>query len=235
MNRLTRLILLSLLGVALVLSARQARADLYWETVMTQQGAPAANAELTKHYLTPKAYRIEQPDMIIIMDYDTMTLYQLQPANKSYVKKDMNKMAMGPKMRNMKGKQKEEFKKFMKNMMKMEVTPTNETKTINGYKCRKYLISMMMTQQEMWVTKDIEGYDEFKTLYRDMASKLQTSPMLRMTNMAAMVNKLDGFPIQTVIKMMGTTRVSTVKKIEQKTLDKSLFLVPAGYREVPGR
>jgi hypothetical protein len=44
-----------------------------------------------------------------------------------------------------------------------------------------------------------------------------------------MVEKLDGFPVYTVNHVMGGTVASTLKKIEQKSLDPALFTVPKDY------
>jgi len=44
-----------------------------------------------------------------------------------------------------------------------------------------------------------------------------------------MIAKLDGFPIQTTTHMMNGTLVSTVRQVEQRQLDPSLFKVPSDF------
>ena len=40
----------------------------------------------------------------------------------------------------------------------------------------------------------------------------------------------EGFPVNTVNKVMGMTTTSTLKKIEKRSLSKDLFKVPGGYK-----
>jgi len=140
-----------------------AYADLYWESVVVSGGMPEglpknlpkqvldqmmeqfkAKTETTKNYLTSYASRSETGGMIIILEFDTMTMYQLNPRAKTYTKinimSDMGQMA-------------EEMMKDMK------VTPTNETKEIAGYKCKKYNVTVMDMKSEHWLSKDVKGYN----------------------------------------------------------------------------
>ncbi len=45
-----------------------------------------------------------------------------------------------------------------------------------------------------------------------------------------MAGKWDGFPVQTVMKVMGITTTTTLKTIEEKALSKDLFEIPKGYK-----
>jgi hypothetical protein len=207
-----------------------AYADLYWESVVVSGGMPEglpknlpkqvldqmmeqfkAKTETTKNYLTSYASRTETGGMIIIMEFDTMTMYQLNPRAKTYTKisimSDMGQMA-------------EEMMKDMK------VTPTNETKEIAGYKCKKYNVTVMDMKSEHWVSKDVKGYKEFKAIYEKIYKK---HPKLRQMNMGGMSGK-EGFPVKTVINVMGMKTTTTLKKIEKKSLSKNLFKVPGGFK-----
>ena len=53
--------------------------------------------------------------------------------------------------------------------------------------------------------------------------------MLRQINIKGIVEKLDGFPVYTVNHVMGGKMESTLKRVEQKTLDPSLFVIPDDY------
>ena len=205
-------------------------ADLYWESEVVSGGMPEglpkdlpeqvrdqmmeqfkAKTETTKNYLTSYASRTETGDMIIIMEFDTMTIYQLDPRAKTYTK--LNIMA--------------EIGQMAEEMMKdMKVTPINETKEIAGYKCKKYNVAVMDMKSEHWLSKDVKGYKEFKAINEKIFKK---NPKLRQMNMGGMSGK-EGFPVQTVSNVMGMKTITTLKKIEKKSLSKTLFKVPGGYK-----
>jgi mannose/fructose/N-acetylgalactosamine-specific phosphotransferase system component IIB len=207
-----------------------AHADLYWETEVVSGGMPEglpknlpkqvldqmmeqfkAKTETTKNYLTSYASRTETGGMIIIMEFDTMTMYQLDPRAKTYTK--INIMS--------------EMGQMAEEMMKdMKVTPTNETKEIAGYKCKKYNVTVMDMKSERWLSKDVKGYKEFKAINEKIYKK---HPKLRQMNMGGMSGK-EGFPVQTVSNMMGMKTTTTLKKIDKKSLSKNLFKVPGGYK-----
>ncbi len=205
-------------------------ADLYWESEVVSGGMPEGlpkdlpeqvrdqmseqfkgKTETTKNYLTSYASRTETGDMIIIMEFDTMTIYQLDPRAKTYTK--LNIMA--------------EIGQMAEDMMKdMKITPTNETKKIAGYKCKKYNVTVMDMESEHWLSKDVKGYKEFKAINEKIFKK---NPKLRQMNMGGMSGK-EGFPVQTVSNVMGMKTITTLKKIEKKSLSKTLFKVPGGYK-----
>ena len=205
-------------------------ADLYWESEVVSGGMPEglpkdlpeqvrdqmmeqfkAKTETTKNYLTSYASRTETGNMIIIMEFDTMTIYQLDPRAKTYTK--LNIMA--------------EIGQMAEEMMKdMKVTPINETKEIAGYKCKKYNVAVMDMKSEHWLSKDVKGYKEFKAINEKIFKK---NPKLRQMNMGGMSGK-EGFPVQTVSNVMGMKTITTLKKIEKKSLSKTLFKVPGGYK-----
>jgi hypothetical protein len=110
-----------------------------------------------------------------------------------------------------------------------QIIPTDETKTIAGYKCRKYNANFGLVQGEYWASKDVKGYQELREAGVKFGTLLEKNPMLRQMNVAGLVEKLDGFPVQVTNHVMGGTIVSTLKKVEQKPLDPELFKVPKDY------
>jgi hypothetical protein len=207
-----------------------AYADLYWETVKVTGGMPEGlpknlpkqvrdqmleqfkpKTETTKNYLTSYASRNETGNMIVIMEFDTMNMYQLDPRAKTYTKvnimSEMDRMPEGMKK-------------------DMQVTPTNETKEIAGYKCKKYNVTVMGMKSEHWLSKDVKGYKEFKAIYGKIFKK---NPRLKQMNMTGISGK-EGFPVKTVSNVMGMKTTTTLKKIEKKRLGKDLFRVPKGYK-----
>ena len=215
--------------------------DIFWESIITTKGMPVGlpgnlppqmlaqfnKTDTAKNYLTSSASRTDTSDGIMIMDFDTKTMYQLNTKDKTYTKVNMMSVMTSP---------------FGKGMVKgmtddMKITPSNETKTIAGYKCIKYNVTMMGSDSEYWLSKDVKGYSEFRSLGKKMEDLFLKNPSLRQTCMASMAGKLDGFPVQTVINVMGMTTTTTLKSIEEKPLGKDLFKVPKGYKLIglPGK
>ena len=211
-----------------------AHADLYWESEARTSGVPAgleglppqARSELLeqfkpqtktiKYYLTSNASRTDSsPDIIMIVDIDTMTMYQLNTSEKTYTKTDMMS---------------EMDQEMPQEMTEIRVAPTNETKEISGYKCKKYNVTMMGGKSEYWLSKDVTGYREFKAMTVKFEKRLQKNPMLWQTSVMGMASRLDGFPVKTVMNVMGITTTTILKRIESRSLNKDLFKVPKGYR-----
>ncbi len=219
-----------LVNVALVTSL--AFADLYWETEQISRGMPGQGQSkmITKHYLTSHASRTEMGNQISITDFDKKVIYVLDTSKKTYQKTDLTQMGGDQQMPN--DPQAQAFMGMMKNMMKqIKVIPTNETKTISGYKCRKVLVNFMMSENEYWVTKKIKGYAEMQKIAAKAEKVYQANPMMKGMDISGIMKKIDGFPVRTVTRMMGGEMVSTLKKIEKKKyLPKSLFKVPSGYK-----
>ncbi len=236
-NRKQMLYLPLLLAVFFIFSPT-AYCDLYWESEVTSSGMPEGlpsnlpkqaleqmkaqfkpKTEIVKNYLSSNTFRTETPGNIMIMEFDTASMYQLNTKDKTYIKFDLMAAI-------------EEKKDMMAKMMNdsMKVTPTKETKEISGYKCKKYNVTIMGANTEYWVSKDVKGLDEFKGMNKKMEKIAEKSPMLKRMNMAGMMNKLDGFPVQTVMNIMGINTITTLKTIEKKSLDKELFKVPKDYK-----
>jgi hypothetical protein len=217
--------------------------DLYWESVQEQSGGPqgmpkglpkdfmknlpknaprpdmghaAGGTETTKHYLTSYGSRVDTKDDITIILFDDMTIYQLDPSTKTYIKINMAEMekSMGP---------------MAKMQEDTEVTATGETKTIKGFKCEKYIMTIMGIENVQWLSKNVPGYDEYKKI----SSKImKDSPQFRKMGLTGKLSG-KGFPVRMESKVMGMSTTTTLRKIEKKTLDKDLFKVPAGYVQKP--
>ena len=207
--------------------------DLFWESVTATggglKGLPKslpkqvrdqmlaqfkATSETVKNYLTSYASRIEKKNFVMIIEFGTMMMYQLNPVDKTYTK--VNMMSV---MDNTMGEMTKDI----------QVTPTNETKKIAGYKCKKYNVTVMGVKSEHWLSKDVKGYKEYRAISKKMEKKFQKNPRLRQMNIAGISGK-EGFPVKIVITVMGMTTTTTLKKIEKKSLSKNLFKVPGGYK-----
>ena len=209
--------------------------DLYWESAVETGGVPEGmlqsmpkqirdqmldqfkpKTEIIKNYLTPFAFRSEQKDHIMIINYDTMTMYQIDPTKKTYTK--VNLLAAM-----------EQIGQGMSEDMK--VIATNETKNIAGYKCTKYIVTVMGAKTEHWVSKDVKGYKEYKAVSEKMEKKFKKNPSMGKMGMSDISCK-EGFPVKTVTDMMGVKSITTLKKIQKKSLSKNLFKIPEGYKLV---
>ena len=207
--------------------------DLYWESTVETGGAPEGvlesmpkqvrdqmldqfkpKTEIEKNYLTSFAIRSEQKDQIMILNYDTLTMYQIDTTEKTYTKVNlltaMEQMGQGMSE-------------------DMKITATNETKKIAGYKCTKYIVTGMGVKTEHWVSKDVEGYREFRAATEKMEKKLDKSPSMGKIGVSGISSK-EGFPVRTVTDMMGMKSITTLKNIQKKSLSKSLFKIPEGYK-----
>jgi hypothetical protein len=205
-------------------------ADLFWQNIQETKDIPGQPDEVqtVDHYFTQNASRTEIGNMATIMDFDSMNLYHMDMQAKTYSKIDLN--AMGQMAGE--GKDAENFSKMMKQMMgETKIIPTDETRKIAGYDCKKYNLQVMMVQIEYWVTKDISHYKELKEIGEKMAKGFDENPMMQHMNFASHMKQMDGFPVQTITQNpMGGTTISTLKHIEKKKLSNDLFQVPSDYK-----
>ena len=211
------------------LCAPSTNADLYWEaeTVSTNIPDQPDGASIQKNYFTSNASQVELGDTkVIIVDYNAMELYSLDTRAKTFSELNLNEL---PGLPGVAASDKKKMAEIMGAVMGTQVTPTDELKTIAGYKCRKYNVRMAMMNGEYWVSKDVRGYQELKALGAKVGAIAERNPMLRQIDFAGIVEKLGGFPVYTVNHVMGGTVASTLKKIEQKSLDPALFIVPKDY------
>jgi hypothetical protein len=207
-----------------------ARADLYFETANISTSMPHQQKSATtlKYYFNSSASRVEFGNgKVYILDYNAMKLFSLDPGAKTYTELNIGTLPGLPDP-SCSGKQKV-MDEAISAMMAIQVTPTNEMKTIEGYECRRYNVNLPMVNGEYWVSKDVKGYRELKAMGAKAASVADRNPMLRQFNIAGMVEKLDGFPVYTVNHVMGGTVESTLKNVEQRPLDPALFRVPKDY------
>jgi hypothetical protein len=231
-------LLLKLLLVSVFLSlmvSSVVMADLYWESDQETKGMPGRPDEtkVIKTYLTAYASRTEREGQITIMNFDTKIMYHINPQAKTYQRINMAEMGKPPEM---KGEKAQKQQQMMKNMMgNIQVTPTDESRQIAGYNCQKYLVSGMMMNSEYWLSKDVKGYEEIKEIGKKIAGVFDENPMMKQMNIAGMMGQLDGFPVQMVMNIMKGTSITTLKKIEKKSLDKSLFSVPGGYTQTESK
>jgi len=218
-------------GIAALLAglcAHHARADIYWEseTVSTNIPNQRDGTSVQKYYFTANACRVDLGDRrVLIVDYNTMKLYCLDTKAKTCTELNLTKL---PGLSDA-GADSQKVDKMLGAIMAMQVSPTNESKTIAGYRCHKCNVRVAMLDGEYWVSKDVKGYQEWRALGAKAGAIADQNPMLRQIGVAGMAEKLGGFPVYTVTHVMGGTHASTLKRVEQKSLDPALFVVPKEY------
>lgn len=219
-------VLFTLLSLYIVIPI--ANAEFQWESEIVNKGVPGQSegAKIGRYYLAPSGSRFELGHNVTIMDFQTGGVYVLNTQEKTYremIPREISEQ-MDPENR-------EFMKKMVEGMMgSVEVTPTDVTKEIAGYRCQKYDVTMMGLKSEYWLSEDVEGYKEFRAISENMARAFEKNPMLKGTNVVGMMDQLDGFPVMTVQRTPGGgTVTTTVRHIEQRPLSKNLFVIPAGY------
>lgn len=216
------------LGIAALLAglcAHSAWADLYWETESLSINVPNRpdGTSIQKYYFTPDASRVELGGgRVFIVNYNAMELYSLNTRKKTCTELSLTALPGLPAAGS------NAMAQIMGAVMRIQVTPTNELKTIAGYRCRRYNVRTALVEGEYWLSKEVRGYRELKTLAAKAAAVADLSPMLRRIDVAGMLEKLDGFPVYTVNHVLGGTVTSTLRRVGHKSLDPALFAVPEG-------
>lgn len=212
-----RIGLLSALTAALVLSGlRPVSADIYWEAeqvVTGMEGAPDRKKTI-RNYYTPDCTRVDIGENVMIADFKTMTGYVLNTQDKMFLEMKMDSV----------GKIPEGLKE------EIQVKPTDETKEIAGYACRKYRVTLMGREYDQWLSKDVDGYLELKAINDRLTRMVRDNPLFQM-GIVGRMHKLDGFPVRTVMPLEGgATKIITLKRVVRKSIDQSVFRVPKGYK-----
>ena len=217
-----------------------ADAGFYWEMIEVQEGMTmpegipvnlpqalkdqfgGSSQRTVKHYISDDGYRIDSGDGIVITNYRTMAVYSIDPGEKTYFKIDVqgfgsDQPAIG------------EMARVMKDSI--TITPTDQVEKIAGYDCRKYTVSSMMGNGEYWASTKVGAYPLLKKAGEKMGRIMAENPMLSQLNVGGLMDKIEGFPVRSVMNVMGAKTTTTLKHIESRNIDKALFEVPAGFRE----
>jgi hypothetical protein len=109
---------------------------------------------------------------------------------------------------------------------KYKITPTTETAQVLGYKCKRYQVDTLeggaKTSYSIWATNDIKGLDA-KSLRRLNFSKSSDS---------AFMSQIDGVPLKIDVITPDAKLFMVATGVKNETLPDSLFVLPAGFKEV---
>ncbi len=180
----------------------------------------------------------------MIINGKTGIIYMIDHEDKSYTEMPMDALGDIEKMMAGSGRDKDEAAMVGRQMqammaaMKMEakVTPTEETKEIRGWNCKKYVVEIKMGMGGMtnntWVTKDVE-------IDYSMFGRLMSAPMAQMPGFQEVMTemeKMSGIPVlvEGTMNMMGTEVKSKqeVLAIETKDAPEGTYDIPKDYKKV---
>lgn len=241
-------ILLMSMMMGLMLMPGISMADVYMKQkrhtdAMRMMGMEQPAAEVVDEtWITPKGVRTDNPEMSTIMLPDEQKIIMIDHQSKTYIEQstDMAKMMEGMPQDEGAGDH-AAMHQMMQQMTKMDasVTDTGEEKVINGWKSRKYLLTMntMMGKNttEIWATEDLKIdrklYDQLMTKMFSGLPGMQGA----METIQKEMEKIKGVQVLSIftMNMMNQTHKTRTELLEFKAADapKDLFAVPAGYRK----
>ncbi|HOW86251.1 MAG TPA: DUF4412 domain-containing protein [Candidatus Aminicenantes bacterium] len=239
-----------ILTLAVLALAASARADVYLKQKthtdafqMMGQSRPAKDGT-SVIWIAENMARIDNDEgTSTLFAADKKVLYMIDHANKQYAEMPLDFDKMMQEAAGDDPEAKEAMAKMpglMKNMMggmSAKVTETGETKTINGWPCRKYLVEMNMgmagtTSSETWATEDLK-IDYLKVF---TAASAMMARMPGFENIIQEMRKIKGFVVYQAskTKMMGSEMGSTTELLEasEKPAPAGTYDLPAGYKKV---
>ena len=200
-----------------------ARADICWETETTMTNVPhnSNGSSIQKYYLTETASRLELGDKkVLILNHNSMRLYALDPKEQKFSVLDLNSLPGFPAG-------------LVAALVGLRVTQTGELKTISGYRCHGWNVHLAILNGECWFSDEVGGFGEFRILGERAAAAVERSPLFKRIDIMGTFNRVAGFPVYAVYHVLGGTVAIKLIKVEQKSLDPYLFVVPKGYS--PGK
>jgi len=220
---------------------------LYWQS--TTDGMGGKNTE--ESFAIPKMMKVVRTggprgNSVIIIRLDKELLWNVQPEEKTYSEitfAEIEKMAnkSSERMAAMKEKMKEmpeEQRKMMEKMMgggdeQVEVNETDETKTITGHTCKKFIVLKGKKEfMTLWVANDVKEFKPLMADWKNFSERLSAMTARFAKGMGDVYKKINGFPMETSVSMMGNKITTTVTKIEKRTTPANEFEIPAGYKKV---
>jgi hypothetical protein len=243
-----RLATLTLSAMLIAAATAPASDDLTIVSTNTLNGKPGGTST---SYLASDHVRMAQDGgHEFIIDLKTGVTTTLDGAKKTYyttTKQDMEQFAakMQERMND------PQMKKGMEMMGKMsegmagpiEVTKTGETRSVAGFRCDEWVITMnAFTTMKECVTSELqypahafEAYKEYSESMKKMMSGFGTMAQSG-AELADKMKAMKGYPVATSMKMdvMGqkTTSESQVVEVRKGAIPASTWEVPAGYTKV---
>jgi hypothetical protein len=206
------------------------------------QTQPATDDTSTIWMTKDKACMIGADNKASILRADKGVIYLVDHEKKTYAEVPMAAMGDIKKMAGEEGdedaEQSAEMMKGMAGMMSVDVkvTPTDETKKIQDWNAKKYLVEVKMfmgtTKSEMWASEDIKiDYDMFQSI-----SNAFMGMMPGFEKAMQEMKKIKGVTVLSVgeMQVMGTSVKTTTTLVEcsEKSAPAGIFDVPKDYKQV---
>jgi uncharacterized protein DUF4412 len=161
---------------------------------------------------------------VVIMDLSSMTMTMLDPQAKTYMSINA-------------GEKVAEMPKDAASIPVPKVTSTGKTETIAGYTCKHWMFDDKM---DMCMAQGLGNFSDGASGGVLDRLKAMTNTQLQANREFAEFAEGGAYPLKTAVLENGQWKtIMEVSNIERKSLDDSLFTVPADYKktelpEIPG-
>ena len=196
---------------------------LYFETLRSGKDGPSTKVS----YMPHMAKIVARSGQVILLRFDKQLVDILNPGRKTYSEITFNDLEnrqfanLTPEQRRVLEEHMSREKNRESNKSDFSVDKTNETKTIEGFKCTRYVLKKDgQPSATVWA----KVADDFHKDAQKILDRLE-SAVGGNDQFAKWVSKVDGFPIQ-VEAHGSTTRITHIK---QDSIPESQFQVPSGY------
>ena len=211
----------------LVISVVFLSADVYIKqksNVGAFMGQPAKET-IQETWLGKNRMATISKDNSMIMDMEAKKIYMANHGNKTYIETDLpldwNKLMP------------EQMAQMMKGMMEgmtVSVQANGQTKQVANWNTSGYDVKMTMMGMEMkmtfWASKDVPfDWKQYSELY----SEIYKAQFRLNEKFMGEFKKIQGFPVETEMDMMGVKVTSITVEISQKNPGPATYSVPAGY------
>lgn len=193
------------------------------------QTQPAKDEDVIT-WLGKDRMRQDEGDTTTLVRFDMKKIYMINHGDKTYAEIDLPidlEKVLPP-----------DAKQMMDTIeMSSSVTDTGETKTINTWKCKKYLAEISVTMMGMsmpitlvlWTSKDLGiDADMYKKFYTET---LSLNPMFK--GFVEEFTKMEGYPVRTefTMSMMGAEQKywEEVVSVEKSQPPEGTYDLPEGY------
>jgi len=200
---------------------------LYFEALRSGRDVPSAKVS----YMPGMAKVVTQSGHVVVLRIDKELVSILNPGRKTYTEISFDDLEnkqfanLTPDQRRVLTERMARERNSSNDKADRDVEETNETKTIDGFKCTKYVMKKDgQITQTIWATNDVKGADDLRKDAEKLLDRLGSMTGMQQP-LAEWISTVDGFPIR--IEGRGST--TTIRNIKQQSIPESEFSVPSGY------
>ncbi|MBN1880425.1 DUF4412 domain-containing protein [bacterium] len=205
-------------------------ADASFDTRTARPGM--TEPSLSRTFMTKDAFRLEPDGNVVqIIHFVKRELIELNMKEKSYTVTRFDDIVPQTEAG---GKTSQAENTINRMIASMEVTATDETQVINGYKCTKLRVVIMKgTPADYWVTKDVPEYGillapleanrEIFSHHNVLKSALEIYDVYK---------KLDGFTVKSISRLMNLELITESVNISVEPIDPRLFQPPEDFKNI---